>query len=211
MTSRYRSCVIVLYRIGPVSLSSCLETVVSHVIGCEPSDIFVMCPSSHLPVLKLYRKLKKKYNQCVFIGDDNFRLNIISIVSNPYYSHILFVTDDCLFVRTVNISNIVADLDSSPMTLAISLTVCLDKVETFKTGSDLLIWNRKQKNIWPATLSGCVYRSSLLKHVISMLPYCNQDMFIDDFVRYIDKLENPWIAGYLIPVVVTTNMRQNQK
>ncbi len=116
---------IIFYHRGPKTLRSLLFTLSEWVSSYDPRDVYIIYPDNDLYVVKQYNKIKSKYQQHIFVGDSFFRRNFISIVSNPYYTHILFTKDSCIFFKPVDLCDVMTGLDSMPVLLGISLGIDL--------------------------------------------------------------------------------------
>jgi hypothetical protein len=213
--NRHQCCCVIFSKDRPLQLHATLESFRDNVEGINAQDVFVIIKASNLEFAKYYRKVKFQFQNFVFIQENNFKQDLVSIVTNPYYSHVLFSVDDNIFSETFQMGYIMQLTDRHLQSIGFSLrlgrniTFChpMNQNQALKTyhniESDVLLWNWKDSELdfgYPLEISSSIYRTSLMKHLCQKLIYHNPNTLEHQLDLYKHNLSQsfPWIMSFQI-------------
>lgn len=211
--NRHKCCCVIFSKDRPLQLHATLESFQDHVTGIDAEDVFVILKASNATFQKYYRKVKFTFKKFIFIQESNFKQDLLSIVANPYYSHILFSVDDNIFSLPISVAKIMQLTDEHPRAIGFSLrlgtniTFCHTKnqqqtLTTFREiDSDVILWNWKEEELdfgYPLEVSSSVYRTSLLKNLCQKLAYENPNTLEHQLDLYKNNVFTsfPWLLSF---------------
>lgn len=210
---RLKCCCVIFSKDRPLQLHATLESFKTNVTGVMPQDVFIILKASDTVFEKHYRKVKFEFNEYIFIRETNFKQDLLSIVANPYYSHVLFSVDDNIFALPVAVSDVMKATYENRTAIGFSLRLgtnisfChpLNRNQTVPTyreiNSEAITWNWKDGESdfgYPLELSSSVYRTSLMKNLCQKLEYHNPNTLEDQLNRYKNNLYTnvPWLISF---------------
>lgn len=205
MNTYHKCCGVIFTKDRPLQLYSLLETWYTFVAGA--SDVYVLLKASNERYRKQYRKVKFKFRDAIFVEERSFHQDLVRILCNPLYSHVLFSVDDNLFVHNISLDHVMMALDNNPEAIGFSLRLghnikychTLNKKQALKTyrdggvNKDTMMWSWIDEEFdfgYPLEVSSSVYRTSLIKTLCQNLHYNNPNSF-----EHAMELHKPKLAG----------------
>ena len=185
---RWKCCAVVFSKDRPLQLHATLETLKRNVHGIDAKDVFVILKASDETVERCYKRVKHDFREFQFWRERDFKKDLLTIVANPYYTHVLFSVDDNVFVERIDLDQIARLMDSDlgaigfSLRLGTNISFChtlnrKQKLRDFRAvDGDCIVWNwgaEEHDFGYPLEVSSSVYRTSLLKQLCQSLAYVN--------------------------------------
>lgn len=170
----------------PLQLDAALRSFFLHCQDADTLKLNVLYTISDMVQQELYAGLISEYTSVTFIKEQDFRKDLLSLLSGPDY--ILFLVDDNIFVRDFSIADVIKSLSDHPDALGFSLrlgsntTYCYSRNKNQKLPEFQIIKNNILKYNWtseeydfgyPLEVSSSVYRASEIVPFINGLPFYN--------------------------------------
>lgn len=211
---RYKCCCIIFSKNNPLRLHAVLESLIN-VIGLDSQDVFVVFKTTNLDFERQYEKVKFKFEKFIFIEETVFKSDFLSIVANPYYSHVLLSNDKNIFIDNVSVDHVMNIVDNHRSVIGFSL--CSDVyinqdviIDTYIDSEVVIVNWKEEMSVFgsPLGISSSVYRTSLVKKLCQQLVYHNLKTFVIKFDAYkTDILQMfPWILSFKKRKCITFNM-----
>lgn len=226
-----RCCVVVFSKDRPLQLYATLESFQFNVLGIEPENVFIILKASSSDYRKQYRKVKFAFSKYVFIEEKtDFRQDLVGIVANPFYTHVLFSVDDNVFLRQIDVSKIMDLLSENPKVVGFSLRLgtnvkfchTQNKNQSLTSFSEVvkdsvLMWDWRESQLdfgYALEISSSIYRTSLIKNLCQKLEYTNPNTLEHQLDLYKEHLSSnyPWLMSYKISkcMCIPMNLTQNE-
>jgi hypothetical protein len=186
MPSRRCCCAIIFSKDRPMQLFATLESMKKNVSGIHES--FVIIKYSSHKFKSCYQKVKKIFPNVNFYTELNFKQDVLNIVNNPFYTHILFSVDDTVFQHKVHLPTIFKEMDQEVKSIGFSLRLgyntnycyMLNRKQKLKTdiksNNNIIKWKWPHEQFdysYPLELSSSVYRASFIRQLVNKLDFKN--------------------------------------
>jgi hypothetical protein len=213
LSGSIKVCSIIFSKDRPLQLFALLETMESKVIDQKTNNCYVLFKATTDKVKKYYRKVKAAFPQVIFVQETNFKQNLCTIVSNPFFSHVLFIVDDSVFLKSISLNSVCRLLTNKPHVIGFSLrlgtnvTYCYTQKKNqslpkfAKKSNQTLLWNWNDAEYdfgYPLEVSSSVYRLSLLRNLCHNLMYDNPNTLEHQMSLYAQQLKTnfPWLMSF---------------
>ncbi|MDD2338569.1 MAG: glycosyltransferase, partial [Geobacteraceae bacterium] len=114
-----KQCVCIVFsKDRAMQLDACLRSFSSNCIDMGSLDIKVIYTTSSPPHEDSYDRLRSFHTDVCFMQEHSFKTDLTANLKG--YRHIIFVVDDCLFVRPFTIHQAIRSLDTQPEALGYS-------------------------------------------------------------------------------------------
>lgn len=179
-------CVCIMSKDRPLQLFALLESFVRNVdVSNLDYKVYILIKASSPLILKAYRKVKFKFQRFIFWKEQSFVKDMVTILCNPIFTHVMFLVDDTIFIRPVPLKECCHALDVHRDCLGVSLRLgrntsfcyMLNKRQGVpflsSVGTTSLLkykWSSlKEQNDWsyPLEVSSSLYRSSFISNLIA--------------------------------------------
>jgi GT2 family glycosyltransferase len=169
-----------------MQLDASLRSFLLHCKDADEIDLKVLYTVSSTHHEDQYKKLKEEYTDVDFIREENFRNDLLSLLTS--YNYVLFLVDDNIFVNDFSLYTTVNALEQNPKALGFSLRLgkntsyCYmqNKQQVlpnfYSIGNSLLAydWTAAEYDFgYPLEVSSSVYRIEDMLPFISQLPFNN--------------------------------------
>lgn len=197
---------IVFSRDRAMQLDLCLKTYLKYCNG--ESDIQVLYKCSDDIMRYQYLRLTDYYPEVKFYEETSFRDNLMYMLAG--YAHVVFVTDDTIFVRDFNLNSGINTLKDDKiigfsLRLGKNITHCFISDEDQNLPEDYSLndgiityeWGEKPNDFgYPLELSSSVYRTDDILDLILRVPFRNPNTleYRLDGLKY--ELKRPVLACY---------------
>ncbi len=164
-------------------------TIASFKARCENAGsvkLNVLYTTSNEEMERHYQEIAEQYPDVAFVREFAFKNDLISLIQNS--KHVLFLVDDCLFVKDFSIQHFIEPLSAEPTLIGASLrlgrntTYCysLDREQSIPQlmplTNDLNIFEWPTEDCdfaYPLEVSSSIYRTELLLPLLAKLDYKN--------------------------------------
>lgn len=113
----------------PLQLDAALASWRLHCADAADVVLTVLYAASSPWMQSLYRRVRHEHPEVRFVRETRFRDDVLAILAPA--GHVLFVVDDCLFVRGFSIAAAVAALEAEPTALGASLRLGRNTVYSY--------------------------------------------------------------------------------
>lgn len=184
MAARSSCCCIIFSKDRPMQLWATLESLCKNIKGMNQRDIYIIIKCTNSQYKKGYRKVKFKFSKIVFYEEKNFRIDVLNIINNPFYTHVLFSVDDNIFQHEFNVNVPIRALFLQPKAIGFSLRLGTNINKCYMLGTDQKInnytsvdetmmiweWNSQYADFqYCLEVSSSIYRTSFMRELLSTI------------------------------------------
>ena len=171
----------------PLQLDLTLRSLYSRCKDIDDLAVVVLYTTSDERYLDAYRTLISEHPDVIFIKESGFKKYLVTILSDK--THVLFVVDDCIFIRDFSFSTAVDMLETSEKLIGVSLRVSPDTnwcypinrsqqfptvSYTWKPSTDLISydWTKAEFDFeYPLEVSSSIYKMNTIRLIIDQTNY----------------------------------------
>ncbi len=113
----------------PLQLDAALASWRLHCADAADVSLTVLYATSSPWMQSLYRQVRHEHPEVRFVREMRFRDDVLAILAPA--EHVLFVVDDCLFVRGFSVAAAVAALEAEPTAVGVSLRLGRNAVQSY--------------------------------------------------------------------------------
>ena len=182
-----RTCVIIFTKDRPMQLQATLESFRKNVSGILDRHVYIIAKRSNSSYISGYQRVKHRFQNMNFWVESDFRKDVLHILSDTFYTHVLFSVDDTIFHRPINIHQVYESMNEERKAIGFSLRLGLNttycymlnkpqKLINVQQQQNILKWKwQEQKHDYSycLELSSSVYRTSLIRPILNELPFTN--------------------------------------
>ena len=204
----------------PMQLDCCLESISKYVSG----RFVIYCIVKHTSdkYYKGYRKVKFRYKNVHFHREtDNFKDDVSSLVQNPFFDHCLFMVDDSVFFKKVNLNSLLPIQDD---TIGVSLRIGVNTRVCYMSGKEQSVpnnaifpkyckwdWTKEKGDLgYPLELSSSLYPTSTLTAILSKIQFKSPNTLEYEMHKSIQNINKPYMKSVLNQVCVSVPLNQVQ-
>ena len=219
--------VVIFSKDRPMQLDATLRSMFNLCEGIQSANVKVIYKSSDATYFQGYETLKDTYHTVEFFEESNFKEDLIKLSAGSKY--LLFLVDDCVFIRNFKLSDCIHALSSDSEAIGVSLRLgrntrycyTLDKLQEkpafneVKNGLLYFNWVGAECDFgYPLELSSSLYRTNDLIPLLEGLPYSApnnlEDMLSRQAPRYANKNPRLYCYAYSVAFCMPMNRVQNE-
>lgn len=235
-----RLLILIFSKDRPMQLELTIRSLYKHLksISTIPVSTYVLYKATLPEYQKGYMEIENK-EALHFIRERNFYEDVLRITSNIYFSHIMFVVDDTVFIKDFNIDTGINLLNENRSILGLSLRLgnntnfcymsnqnqCMKKPIERKGEFNIWAWKDSSGDFgYPLELSSSIYRTSdiidILYRVEKFVNPNVMELFMDEHRKsnqVCSKVsQRPYLASFETsiafsnPLNITQDMWQNK-
>lgn len=180
----------------PLQLDAALTSLRRHWRSASGSWVRVLFATSTPAQASLYRLVASEHPEVEFVREQDFKQDLIDIVQGS--EHVLFLVDDTLVVRDVDLDRACAVLDDRPLAVGFSLRLgrntsycyTMDRPQALPAFDDIgggileFSWPDAEADFgYPLEVSSSVYRTSDVGPLLTRLDYRNPNTLEAELAR----------------------------
>lgn len=175
-----------------MQLDATLRSFYMHCSDAHLLDLKVIYKTSNTAHEKQYEDLKKHYGNVLFIKEDGFKEQVLSVIRK--YTYVLFLVDDNIFLRNFSISDLTNNLNENKNAIGFSLRLGVNTVYCYalhssqappkftNVTSDILKydWTLAELDFgYPLEVSSSLYRVKEIYPLLVQLQFRNPNTLED--------------------------------
>lgn len=185
----------------PLQLDATLSSWKRHVCDAECVSLTVLYATSSQASEELYKQVFREHPDITFVRERLFQDDLLSIL---YPSrHVLFLVDDCLFVRSTSIGSAVAALEGAPDAIGVSFRLGTNTRYCYVTNAQQRVpamhplqssqgdsswlryrWTECEHDFaYPLEVSSSLYRSTDVLPILKSIQFRNPNQLEDHLSR----------------------------
>ena len=222
--------IIIFSKDRPLQLDMLLVSIRSNIIGSFV--VHVLFKASITGSREAYIQLRDDHPSVNFIPEEYFYSDVITLVSNPIYDRVMFLVDDSIFLREVDIDSVGSYMENYPKVIGFSLrlgnntTRCHTqrvpqklppRMKTIHNNGDSImmwLWGECEHDFgYPLELSSSIYQKSFISSIIRMVDKFNTpntlEVVMDNMKTNIMR-DVPMLMSYTVSHVVSLPINLTQ-